>query len=104
ATLTVVCRSDASAVNVSYQLMTDTAGYGEQGMAGSNGEASYQLYTDGSYRQLWGDTSSSAISDSYALAANSTLSRVYTVYARMQPGRRVGPGQYLAIRGVRLVY
>lgn len=103
ATLTVVCQSD-SAVTVSYQLLSDTFSLNERTMVGGNGAASYQLYTSGSYQQVWGDTAGSAISDSYTLAANTSQTRVYTVYARMQPGLKVGPGQYTSISAVRLIY
>ncbi|WP_439849970.1 spore coat protein U domain-containing protein [Pseudomonas syringae] len=103
ATLTVVCQSDV-ATTVSYQLLSDTVSQSERTMTGGNGGASYQLYTSASYQQVWGDTASSAISDSYTLAANTSQTRVYTVYARMQPGLKVGPGQYVSVSGVRLVY
>ncbi|HEX8592835.1 MAG TPA: spore coat protein U domain-containing protein [Pseudomonas sp.] len=104
ATLTVVCQSDGSAANVSYRLLSDTSSMREKTMLGGNGTASYQLYTSGSYQQVWGDSEGSAISDSYTLPANTSHTRVYTVYARMQPGLRVGPGQYTAISGVLLIY
>ncbi|WP_426140531.1 spore coat protein U domain-containing protein [Pseudomonas sp. DWP3-1-2] len=104
ATLTVVCQSGNSAATVSYQLLSDTFSAGDKTMMGGNGEASYQLYTSRSYQQVWGDTSGNAISDSYTLAANTSQTRVYTVYARMQPGLKVGPGQYTGVSTVRLIY
>lgn len=103
ATLTVVCQSD-SAATVSYQLLSDAYSQGDRSMEGGNGAASYQLYTSASYQQVWGDTPSNAISDSYTLAAHTTQTRVYTVYARMQPGAKAGPGQYTSVSSVRLVY
>jgi len=104
ATLTVVCQGATSAVDVSYQLFSDGSGSGERSMAGAGGGANYQLYTSADYQRVWGDTAGSAISDSYSLAANSSQTRVYTVYARMLPGRQAAPGAYTALSTVRLVY
>ncbi|MCQ2999857.1 spore coat U domain-containing protein [Pseudomonas syringae] len=103
ATLTVVCQSDVAAT-VSYEILSETYGQNDRTMTGGNGTANYQLYTSATYQRVWGDTASNAISDSYTLAVNTSQTRVYTVYARMLPGVRVGPGQYVAVSGVRLVY
>ena len=103
ATLTVFCQSDV-ATTVSYQILSDTFSQNERTMTGGNGAANYQLYTSATYQQVWGETASNAILDSYTLAANTSLTRVYTVYARMLPGMRVGPGEYVAVSDVRLVY
>jgi spore coat protein U-like protein len=64
----------------------------------------YQLYTTSSYQQVWGETADSAITDSYYLAAHTTESRSYTVYARIQPDRSMGTGQYAGMSSVRLMY
>jgi len=104
ATLTVVCQSDASPVSVNYQILFGDEGAGKRSMTGIHGEAGYQLYTSSSYQQVWGDTADSAISDSYYLAAHTTESRSYTVYARMQPDRSMSTGQYTGMSSVRLMY
>ncbi|HEY0286343.1 MAG TPA: spore coat protein U domain-containing protein [Pseudomonas sp.] len=107
ATLTVICQSDASAASVSYQiLLDDTSGGVEREMTSATGKTQYQLYTSSTYQQVWGSGGgvSGTISDSYNIAAHSSVSRTYTVYARMQPGRRDGPGFYSDVSGVRLIY
>ena len=104
ATLTVVCQSDASPVSVNYQILFGDGRAGKRSMTGTHGEVCYQLYTTSSYQQVWGDNAESAISDKDYLAAHTTESRSYTVYARIQPGRSMGTGQYAGMSSVYLMY
>ncbi|MHC8285755.1 Csu type fimbrial protein [Pseudomonas sp. XS1P51] len=107
ATITVICQSDASAASVSYQiLLEDATGSAERQMTSATGQTQYQLYTSSAYQQVWGsgDGVSSTVSDSYSIPAHSSASRTYTIYARMQPGRRDSPGLYRDISGIRLIY
>ncbi|MBD1550300.1 spore coat U domain-containing protein [Pseudomonas typographi] len=105
-TITVVCQTDASAANVSYEiLLDDTTGSANRRMDSADGHTEYQLYTSNTYQQVWGGGGSGGtISDSYSLAAHSSVSRTYTVYARMHPGRTDSPGLYSDVGVVRLVY
>ena len=105
ATLTVVCRSGNTPANVSYQiLLNGPAGDAQRQMSAGSHVAGYQLYTSGSYQQVWSNTSGRIISDSYSLAANATVSRNYTVYAKMKTDRAASPGTYTANLAVQLIY
>lgn len=107
ATITVVCQSDASAVSVNYQILLEgTTGGAERHMTSATGNTNYQLYTSSTYQQVWGSGGgvSGTISDGYGLAARSSVSRTYTVYARMQPERYDSPGTYSDVNAVRLIY
>lgn len=107
ATLTVLCQSDTTAASVSYQILLDgPTSSGQRQMASGTSQTQYQLYTSNAYQQVWGSGAgaSGTISDSYTLAAHSSASRTYTVYARMQPGRSASPGFYSDVSAVRLVY
>lgn len=105
ATLTVACRSGNTPASVSYQILMDSPeGDAERRMTAGDHSAGYQLYTSISYQQVWSNTGGGIISDSYSLAANETVSRTYTVYARMKTGREASPGTYMANLAVRLIY
>ncbi len=105
ATLTVVCRGDNTPANVSYQILIESpAGDAQRQMSTGSHNAVYQLYTSGSYQQVWSSTGSGVITDSYSLAANDSVSRTYTVYATMKTGRDDPPGNYTANLAVQLIY
>ncbi|WP_410015975.1 spore coat protein U domain-containing protein [Sodalis sp. C49] len=105
ATLTVVCRTGAAAANVSYRILLDgPAGEGQRQMSAGGHNAGYQLYTSDNYQQVWGNGGGGAITDGYSLAANATVTRTYTVYARMRAGRDDRPGSYIATTLVQLLY
>ncbi len=105
ATLTVVCHSGNTPETVGYQILMDgPAGEAQRQMSAGAHNAGFQLYTSGSYQQVWSNTGSGIINDSYGLAANSSVSRNYTVYARMVTGRKDAPGSYTANLAVELIY
>ena len=105
ATLTVVCRSGNTSADVNYQILMDGQGSGgERQMTVGDHNTGYQLYTSGSYQQVWNNTGSGMVKDSYRIAANDTVSRTYTVYAKMKTARKDPPGAYLANLTVQLVY
>ncbi|WP_213992017.1 spore coat protein U domain-containing protein [Sodalis sp. dw_96] len=105
ATLTVVCRTGNTPANVSYQiLMVGPAGDAQRQMSAGEHITGYQLYTSGSYQQVWSNTGDGIISDSYSLGANATVTRNYTVYAKMKTDRAASPGTYTANLAVQLVY
>lgn len=105
ATFTVKCQADTSTDSaISYQIMIDGAETGSQRqMTDGNNTTDYQLYTSGNYQQIW-DSGSGALTDSYTLTANTSETRTYTVYARMNPSFRDAPGTYIDTRTVNLVY
>ncbi len=105
ATLTVVCRTGDTAANVSYQILMDSpAGDAQRQMSAGEHNTGYQLYTSGSYQQVWSNTGGGVISDSYSLAADATVSRNYTIYAKMKTDRAASPGTYTANLAVQLIY
>lgn len=106
ATLTVVCHSDASAANIDYRILLDSADATSQRLQGAAGEVVYQLFVSADQRQLWGDGggAGTAISDSVSLAPYSTSTRSYRVYASIRPNRLYRPGNYTSLLDVRLVY
>ncbi|NDL62836.1 Csu type fimbrial protein [Acerihabitans arboris] len=105
ATITVVCRSGAAAANVSYQILLDgPAGEGQRQMSAGGHSADYQLYTSGNYQQVWGNSGGGVITDGYSLDANATVTRTYTVYAKMKADRDDPPGSYIANTAVQLLY
>ncbi|MGC6388847.1 spore coat protein U domain-containing protein [Ewingella sp. S1.OA.A_B6] len=105
ATLTVVCRTGNAPANVNYQILIDNpAGNAEHQMTAGNHNAGYQLYTSESYQEIWSNTGSGIVSDSYSLAANSSVSRTYTIYAKMKIDREDLPGTYIANFTAQLLY
>ncbi len=105
ATLTVVCRTGNAPETVSYQiLMGGPTGDEQRQMSVGMHNTGYQLYTSGSYQQLWSNTGAGVISDSYSLGANATVSRNYTVYAKMKTDRAASPGNYTDNVAVQLIY
>ncbi|WP_455923448.1 spore coat protein U domain-containing protein [Pseudomonas putida] len=99
ASVTVTCEAGASAASVAYGLYMDGAG---DDLRNGSGTAHYQLYrANGRQPILAGQAFAS---DSYSLAAYASVTRTYTVYARMQPGREGVPGTYQAMNAIRLVY
>lgn len=105
ATLTVACRSGNAPAEVSYRILMDgPAGEAQRQMAAGGHNTGYQLYTSGSYQQVWSNTGGGIIADSYTLAANTSVSRTYRVYARMKTERDDAPGNYTANLAVQLIY
>ncbi|MGF0237127.1 spore coat protein U domain-containing protein [Rhodococcus sp. IEGM1300] len=102
ATLSVICRTDV-ATTISYSLAYVGAEPGAS-RALSNGSArvAYQLFVSSTDSMPW--SISYPITDSYALAAGSSVTRTYTVYAKVQPGRDGLPGTYSDIGQVQLIY
>lgn len=102
ASVTVTCEAGASAATVSYSLYLDDDGGLSHDLRNGSGTAQYQLSTAAGQQPVLG--SQAFASDSYTLAAHASISRTYTLYARMQPGRDGAPGVYQAMSAIRLVY
>lgn len=104
ATITVLCRSNVAA-NVSYRILLDgPPGEAQRQMSAGGHSAGYQLYTSANYQQVWGNSGGGVITDGYSLDANATVTRTYTVYAKMKAGRDDPPGSYIANTVVQLLY
>lgn len=102
ATLSVTCRADTAA-NISYSLVYDAgSGVVSRTLQLGAAQVAYQLYTGGNDSLPWSD--SHPITDSYSLAAGASVTRTYTVYAKLQPGRQGAPGAYWQVGQVRLIY
>ncbi len=100
--VTVAC-SGAGAQIVSYRIML-TRGAPRQ-MAGAGQTADYQLYTDASHTQVWGDcTGSTSCISGTLVVGRSSARRSYPVYARMPAHQAVRPGALADTVLVRLSY
>ncbi len=102
ASVTVTCEAGASAASVRYGLYMDNSGSDSHDLRNGSGTAQYQVYTANGRQPVLGDQAFA--SDRYTLAAHASVTRTYTLYARMQPGRQGSPGTYQAVNAIRLVY
>jgi spore coat protein U-like protein len=103
-TVSVTCQS-AVAAPVLYRIELSSGGSGNFGVRGMTG-LRYQLYTDASRTQIWGDGTGGTVtvSDGYVLQPNVPTTRTYTVYSRLLASQRVAPGAYTDIIIARVIY
>lgn len=105
ATIRVVCRTGDTAANVNYQILIDGVSAEEGRSMGAGGHSTgYQLYTSDNYQQVWGNSGSGVVSDSYPLGVHESAERSYRIYAKMRTGRQDAPGHYQDTVNVRLQY
>lgn len=105
ATLTVVCRNEDTPANVEYKIIIDSQNINsEHEMTSGSHSNFFNTYKTENYQEIWGNSTPNIVSDSYSIAANDTVSRTYTVYAKMKTGRDAPPGIYIANMIVRLLY
>ncbi|MGC1333198.1 spore coat protein U domain-containing protein [Pseudomonas sp.] len=102
ASVTVTCEAGASAASVGYSLYMDSADSTEHALRNGSGTAQYHLFmANGRQPILHGQAFAG---DRYTLAAYTSATRTYTVYARMQAGQAGTPGTYQAMNAIRLLY
>jgi spore coat protein U-like protein len=99
-TVSVTCTS-AIPPRVDYDILLNpgqSASYGPRAMTNGTSQLNYNLYTDPTRTQVWGDGSgaTSVISARYNVTRpGSTETRDYTVYGRAFAGQNVTTGVYL---------
>jgi spore coat protein U-like protein len=89
ATITVECSGTVgAAVNYTIALASGGGTISDRRVTYSTTHLSYNLYTDASRNQIWGDgtSGSTTVGDSYTLDAP-VVSRNYTVYGRVAAGQ-----------------
>jgi spore coat protein U-like protein len=80
----------ATPVSYSIALSPGFGSYSDRTMTSGAIAMHYNLYTDASYSQIWGDTTSgtSVVGDSFTLAAASVMKN-YPIYSRILGSQRL---------------
>lgn len=106
ATIAVTCSgTTGDAVSYTISLGTGAGSYSNRNMSAGGTVLTYNLYTDISRTQVWGDGNGTAVvADSYTLSASPTT-RYYTVYGRIPQGQtQATAGSYSDSLVVTVVY
>lgn len=94
-TVSVTCNGIGVLVSYTITLGTGSGSYANRKLLSGINFLSYNMYTDPTRLQIWGDGSAgtSTVSNSYTLALSSVITP-YTVYGRVPGGQNPPAGTY----------